>query len=128
MSLFKNMLERVHSLQNKLSVHKRWKPIFYIVVIVFCLFGLWLTTTNQGWIARNSFFKTFDTNRHRVITVYSADGSPIRCFDGTYNVEFFADDYLVIMNQNTGERINLYGTSAVVVDESPDFDHSAKQE
>ena len=88
-----------------------------------CLFLIWLTQTNQGWIARNSFMKTFETNRERVVTVYGANGQPVREFVGTYNVEFFSDKYLVIMNQNTGERVNVYGNSVIVIDESPDYSH-----
>lgn len=67
--------------------------------------------------------KTFEINRERIVTVYSADGEPVRKFIGTYNVEIFNDQYLVIMNQNTGERINVYGDSSIIIDESPDFNH-----
>ena len=68
--------------------------------------------------------KTFDTQRERIVTVYAANGEPIREFEGTYNVEIFNDEYLVIMNQNTGERVNVYGGFSIVIDESPKFDHT----
>lgn len=45
-------------------------------------------------------------------------GEPIRRFKGTYNVEFFNNKYIVIMNQHTGERVNVYGNSTIVIDES----------
>ena len=84
-----------------------------------------ISNSNQADIFyQNSFLKTFDTQRERVVTVYGANGEPIREFKGTYNVEIFNDEYLVIMNQNTRERVNVYGGSTIVIDESPQFDHT----
>lgn len=126
MAVFDKLKSGVQSLKEKTKGHRKWNMFIYAAIMISCCFGIWITSTNQGWIARDSFVKTFSTDRERVITVYSADGKAIRRFDGTYNVEFFSDKYIVIMNQNTGERVNLYGASAVVVDESPDFDHYAE--
>ena len=122
--MFSEVKEWVQSIKEKLRGHHRWKTFAYAGIVVMCLFLIWLTQTNQGWIARNSFLKTFDTQRQRVVTVYGANGEPIREFKGTYNVEIFNDEYLVIMNQNTGERVNVYGGSTIVIDESPQFDHT----
>ena len=125
--MFSEVKEWVQSIKEKLRGHHRWKTFAYAGIVVTCLFLIWLTQTNQGWIARNSFMKTFETNRERVVIVYSADGEPVRKFIGTYNVEFFSDKYLVIMNQNTGERVNVYGSSVIVIDESPDYSHSIEE-
>lgn len=125
--MFSEVKEWVQSIKEKLRGHHRWKTFAYAGIVVMCLFLIWLTQTNQGWIARNSFMKTFETNRERVVIVYSADGEPVRKFIGTYNVEFFSDKYLVIMNQNTGERVNVYGSSVIVIDESPDYSHSIEE-
>lgn len=123
MAVFGKIKSGVQSLKEKTKRHHKWKMFAYAAIILFIMGYIWLFHTNTGWIARDSFIKTFSTDRERVITVYSADGEMIRRFDGTYNVEFFSDKYIVIMNQHTGERVNLYGASAVVMDESPDFDH-----
>ena len=124
MSVFSNIKSRVQNLGEKFKGHKKWKMFLYAGILILILVTIWLTQTNQGWIARNSFLKTFDTKRERIVTVYGANGEPIREFKGTYNVEIFNDKYLVIMNQNTGERVNVYGGSTIVIDESPQFNHT----
>ena len=124
MSVFSNIKSRVQNLGEKLKGHKKWKMFLYAGILIFISGTIWLTQTNQGQIARNSFLKTFDTQRERIVTVYGANGEPIREFKGTYNVEIFNDEYLVIMNQNTGERVNVYGGFSIVIDESPKFDHT----
>lgn len=120
----RNFKDKAARLRAKVRGHHKWKMFLYAAIVIACGFGIWISSTNQGWIARDSFMKTFSVDRERVVTVYSANGEVIRRFDGTYNVEFFSDRYVVIMNQRTGERVNLYGSSAVVVDESPDYDHN----
>ena len=128
MSVFSNIKSRVQNLGEKLKGHKKWKMFLYAGILILISMTIWLTQTNQGWIARNSFLKTFDTQRERIVTVYGANGEPIREFKGTYNVEIFNDKYLVIMNQNTGERVNVYGGSTIVIDESPQFDHTLNEQ
>ena len=116
------------------SLLERFRPSFavkvfiYIIIILVLLGTLWVATTNRGWIARDSFMKTFATDRERVVTVYSEDGTVIRQFYGTYNVEFFDDDYIVVMNQRTGERVNVYGQGSIIIDEDPVHDHLPPEE
>lgn len=123
MSVFTGIKNRVQSIKEKTKEHHKWKMFLYAGIILIIFGAIWLTQTNQGWIAQNSFFKTFDTEQQRVITVYGANGEPIRYFDGTYNVESFNGQYWVIMNQHTGERVNIYGNSTIIIDESPNFNH-----
>ena len=127
MSVYYKIKSRVQNIKDKTRGHHKWKMFLYAGIVVTLLFTVWLTSTNRGWIMRSSFAKTFAKDTERIVTVYSADGSKIREFKGTYNVEFFADDYLVVMNQQTGERINLYGASTIVVDEAPDNVHLPQQ-
>ena len=116
------------------SLRTRFKPNFaakvfiYIAIILVLMGALWVATTNRGWIARDSFMKTFATDRERVVTVYSEDGTVISQFCGTYNVEFFDDDYIVVMNQRTGERVNVYGQGSIIIDEDPTYDHMPPEE
>ena len=119
------MRERIEAL---IRGHHKWKMFLYAAILLIGGVVFWLTQTNVGWIARNSWSKTFDTDTVRTVTAYSDDGTPIRRFHGTYSVEIFNDQYLVVMNQNTGERVNIYGDSAIVVDESPDYDHEPEGE
>lgn len=124
MLAFKNLKKGVQNIEEKIRGHHKWKMFLYAGIIVLILGVIWLMQTNRGWVARNNFFKTFDTNRERIVTVYGANGEPVRKFKGTYNVEFFDDKDIVIMNQHTGEIVNVYGNSTIVIDESPEFDHS----
>lgn len=112
----------------KLPSRSRTISVFCAAGLIICLFLIWLLGTNTGWIARNSFFKTFDIDTQRIVTVYGANGELIRYFEGSYNVENFNNQYWVIMNQRTGERINIYGDSTIIIDESPDFNHKIEEE
>ena len=124
MLAFKNLKKGVQNIEEKTRGHHKWKMFLYAGIIVLILCIIWLMQTNRGWIVRNNFFKTFDTSRERIVTVYGPNGEPVRKFEGTYNVEFFDDKDIVIMNQHTGEIVNVYGNSTIVIDESPEFDHS----
>lgn len=124
MSVFRNVKSRVQNLKKKTQGHHKWKMFLYAGIFILILGIIWLTQTNQGWIARNSFLKTFDTTTERIVTVYGANGEPIRYFEGTYNVENFNGQYWIIMNQQTGERVNIYGNSTIIIDESPSFNHN----
>lgn len=117
--------EKMGKIKEKVKLPSRSRIISVLCAagLIICLFLIWLLGSNQGWIARNSFFKTFDINTQRIVTVYGANGELIRYFEGTYNVENFNNQYWVIMNQHTGERINIYGDSTIIIDESPDINH-----
>lgn len=122
--------EKMGKIKEKVKLPSRSRTISILCAagLIICLFLIWLLGSNQGWIARNSFFKTFDINTQRIVTVYGANGELIRYFEGTYNVENFNNQYWVIMNQHTGERINIYGDSTIIIDESPDFNHKIEEE
>ena len=122
--------EKLGKIKEKVKLPSRSRAISVLCAagLIICLFLTWLLGTNQGWIARNSFFKTFDTVAQRIVTVYGANGELIRYFEGSYNVENFNNQYWVIMNQRTGERINIYGDSTIIIDESPDFNHKVEEE
>ena len=122
--------EKMGKIKEKVKLPSRSRTISVICAagLIICLFLIWLLGTNTGWIARNSFFKTFDIDTQRIVTVYGANGELIRYFEGSYNVENFNNQYWVIMNQRTGERINIYGDSTIIIDESPDFNHKIEEE
>lgn len=122
--------EKMGKIKEKVKPPSRSRTISILCAagLIVCLFLIWLLGTNTGWIARNSFFKTFDTVTQRIVTVYGANGELIRYFEGSYNVENFNNQYWVIMNQRTGERINIYGDSTIIIDESPDFNHKVEEE
>lgn len=98
--------------------HKKVYSFIIAGIMVVVMFFTWLFGTNTGWIARTSWEKTFDTESYHLVTVYSADGATIRHYEGTYNVED-RGKYWIIMNVNTGERINVYGDSMIIIDEPP---------
>lgn len=122
--------EKLGKIKEKVKLPSRSRTISVLCAagLIICLFLIWLLGTNTGWIARNSFFKTFDIDTQRIVTVYGANGELIRYFEGSYNVENFNNQYWVIMNQRTGERINIYGDSTIIIDESPDFNHKIEEE
>lgn len=122
--------EKMGKIKEKVKLPSRSRIISVLCAagLIICLFLIWLFGSNTGWIARNSFFKTFDISTQRIVTVYGANGELIRYFEGSYNVENFNNQYWVIMNQHTGERINIYGDSTIIIDESPDFNHKIEEE
>lgn len=120
----KNNLKKV---KNKFTIKGHKKILFYAIaaLIVVVLFLVWLFDTNMGWIARSSWDKTFDTDSIHVVTVYDATGSVIKRYEGTYNVED-RGKYWIIMNVNTGERINIYGDCVLIID-NPRLNDKEKQ-
>lgn len=114
------LLEKIKS---KVTPRKRAFVVAFFIVLV-CS-GLWLFGTNTGYLARTSFTKTFDRDREKVITVYAADGTPIRTYRGKYVLESWRGHYSIIDVKNE-ERIDIYGNSSVLVDE--DLDRSADEQ
>ena len=98
-----------------ITKHRKLYSVLSAVLVVLILFSIWLFNTNMGWIARSSWNKTFDTTSVHSVTVYGSTGNVLAEYLGTYNVED-RGRYWIIMNVNTGERINVYGDCAIILD------------
>lgn len=112
----KNIFEKI----KPSGSHKKIYSFLLAGILVVSLFLWWLFGSNMGWIARTSWEKTFDTTSIHLITVYDATGDPICVYEGTYTVED-RGKYWIVMNQQTGERINVYGQATIIIDTPKEF-------
>ena len=92
----------------------KWKFFLAAAILIVGCGYIWLFHTNVGWIARNSFFKTFDRNPDRIIKVY-AGNELIEEYRGAYTIENY-QGYLVLIDFEHDTRTNLYGDIIAVVD------------
>ena len=114
MPVFNSIKNRVQNLREKTKGHHKWKMFLYAGIIIFILGIIWLTQTNTGWLARNSFFKSFNHEPNRIVKVY-AGNEQIAEYVGHYTVEQY-QNYLVVIDFDNQERINLYGDVVAIID------------
>ena len=114
MSVFRNIQSWVQSLKKKTQGHHKWKMFLYAGIIIFILTYVWLFYTNTGWLARTSFFKSFDHHPDRVVRIY-AGSEQIAEYVGHYTIENY-QGYLVLIDFDNQERINLYGDVIAIID------------
>ena len=113
--------DRFVSLKNRLGLkgHKRAYSFIIAGILVLVLAGIWFFGTPTGQLAQYSFFKSFNNiPEEHVIEVYSGN-TKIKEYVGFYRVEVY-QSYIVILNDVTRERIDIYGAS-VIVNEKKDF-------
>lgn len=103
-------------IRTKKENHKsgKWKFFMAAAALILCCGYVWLFHTNVGWIARNSFFKTFDRIPDRIVRIY-AGNELIQEYKGAYTIENY-QGYLVLINFEDQTRTNLYGDVIAVVD------------
>ena len=109
------------SLKDRLGLkgHKRAYSFVIAGILVLVLAGIWFFGTPTGQLAQYSFFKSFNNiPEEHVIEVYSGN-TKIKEYVGFYRVEVY-QSYIVILNDVTKERIDIYGAS-VIVNEKKDF-------
>lgn len=102
------------------SGHKKAYSFIIAGVLVLGLFCVWFFMTPTGQLAQYSFFKSFnDIPEERCVEVYAA-GEKIKTFVGHYRVERY-QSYLVILDDDTGERTDVYGDCAVIINHPQDI-------
>jgi hypothetical protein len=107
--------DKLGKIKEKLTLRHHKKAYSFIVagIIVVALFLTWFLGTPTGQLAQQSFSKSFnDIPEEHVIEVYSGN-TKIKEYVGFYRVERY-QSYLVILNDVTGERIDVYGASVIV--------------
>ena len=114
MSVFSNIKSRVQNLGEKFQGHKKWKMFLYAGILIFGMGYIWLFHTNIGWLARTSFEKTSKQDPNRIVRIY-AGNELIDTYIGHYTVEQY-QGYLVIIDFDNHERINVYGEVTAIVD------------
>ena len=114
MSVFSNIKSRVQNLGEKFKGHKKWKMFLYAGILILTMGYIWLFHTNIGWLARTSFEKTFKQDPNRVVRIY-AGNELIDTYIGHYAVEQY-QGYLVVIDFDNHERINVYGEVTAIVD------------
>lgn len=98
----------------KLPSRSRTISVLCAAGLIICLFLIWLFGTNTGWLARQSFFKSFDRAPERIVRIYSGS-ELIATYEGHYTVEQY-QSYLVVIDFDREQRINVYGDVAAIVD------------
>ena len=98
----------------KLPSRSRIISVFCAAGLIICLFLIWLFCTNTGWLARQSFFKSFDHEPERIVRIYSGS-ELIATYEGHYTVEQY-QGYLCVLDFDNEQRINVYGDVAAIVD------------
>ena len=93
--------------------HKKLYSFVAAAIIVLSLFNIWLFFTPTGELVEHSFFKTFNNiPEEHIIEIYSGN-EKIKELDGFYRIEQY-HGYIVIINEQTGERVDVYGASVIV--------------
>ena len=86
MSVFRNVKSRVQNLKEKIQGHHKWKMFLYAGIFILVLVYIWLFYTNTGWLARTSFFKSFNHHPDRIVRIY-AGNELIEEYVGEYSIE-----------------------------------------
>lgn len=110
-----NVKNKLGKIKGKLTFRHHKKAYSFIIagVIVVTLFLTWFLGTPTGQLAQQSFSKSFnDIPEEHVIEVYSGN-TKIKEYVGFYRVERY-QSYLVILNDVTGERIDIHGCAVLV--------------
>ena len=110
-----NAKDKLGKIKEKLTFRHHKKAYSFIVagVIVVALFLTWFLGTPTGQLAQQSFSKSFnDIPEEHVIEVYSGN-TKIKEYVGFYRVERY-QSYLVILNDVTGDRIDIYGAAVIL--------------
>lgn len=108
--------DKLGKIKEKLTFRHHKKAYSFIVagVIVVALFLTWFLGTPTGQLAQQSFFKSFnDIPEEHIIEIYSG-GVKIKEYVGYYRCEQY-QGYLVLIDDCTGERIDIYGNNSVII-------------
>lgn len=112
--MFDKAKKWVNSIREKTKGHRKWKMFIYAGIVIFLAGYIWLFYTNTGWLARTSLDKTFGQDRNRIVKIY-AGNELIDTYVGHYTVEPYRT-YLVVIDFDKQERINIYGNVTAIVD------------
>lgn len=112
--MFDKVKKWVNFIREKTKGHRKWKMFIYAGIVIFLAGYIWLFYTNTGWLARTSLDKTFGQDRNRIVKIY-AGNELIDTYVGHYTVEPYRG-YLVVIDFDNQERINIYGDVTAIVD------------
>lgn len=125
MPVFDKVKKWVNSIREKTKGHRKWKMFIYAGIVIFLAGYIWLFYTNTGWLARTSLDKTFGQDRNRIVKIY-AGNKLIDTYVGHYTVEPYRG-YLVVIDFDNQERINIYGDVTAIVDSPKEQQDSNQQ-
>lgn len=96
-----------------LKKHKKAYSFIIAAIFILTLVAVWFFRTPTGELAQYSFFKSFNPiPEEHVIEVYSGN-TKIKEYVGYYRIEQY-QNYVVVLNDVTKERIDIYGGSIIV--------------
>lgn len=114
--------DKLGKIKEKLTFRQHKKAYSFIIagIIVITLFLIWFLGTPTGQLAQHSFSKSFnDTPEEHVIEIFNG-GQKIKEYIGYYRVEQY-QGYLVLIEDHTGERIDIYGNNSVIINSKSEF-------
>lgn len=114
--------DKLGKIKEKLTFRHHKKAYSFIIaaVIVIALFLTWFLGTPTGQLAQYSFFKSFNNiPEEHVIEIYNG-GVKIKEYVGFYRCEQY-QGYLVLIDDFTGERIDIYGNNSVIINSRSEF-------
>lgn len=115
--MIKNLIERTkNNWKDKRT--RRIRIISLLIGLVIAFILIYVFFTQPGSLIRDSFAKSFNgITEIRNVQVYSGPNL-IREYTGHYGIEQY-HGYLVIMNYDTGERTDIYGSTAIIINNAP---------
>lgn len=110
----KRVIDSFIEWKNKPKVWSRRNTIVISLIgFITLLFIGYVFFTKEGMLIQDSFHRTFnDVKEVRTVEVYSG-GTLIDEYKGYYRIEQYKG-YLVLINETTNERTDIYGASVVV--------------
>lgn len=114
--------EKIIKIKNRQKRHKKLYSFIAAALVIFFCFGyFYFQNTIPGSLIAHSFYKTMNgESENREIEIYSGNHL-VRSYHGRYVVEQYSG-YVILVNQDTNERIDIYGASVIV--NSPEGDMS----
>lgn len=95
--------------------------VIYLLITAILLFGVykgmtwWYSSTESGKRAMKTQESNFEGGIRRNIKVYDAIGNMLQEFEGTFDVDFNADDRRVLFDDENGKRHLIYFNSGTVI-------------
>lgn len=96
---------------------KKWlKPVLIAVIVVITGYTIWLFTTVQGQLTLDKIAGIYTPPpAEHMISIYD-NGVKVAEYTGRYSIEKF-DGHIVLVDHKDGSKVEIYGDSAVILDE-----------
>lgn len=108
-----NLKDKYIAWRNKPKKGKKSYIVFSTIIFIVAIIFIYINFTSSGWLIQQSFNRAFNEQEDiRIVQVYSGS-TLINEYVGYYRIEEYKG-YIVIINEETKERIDVYGASVIV--------------